>query len=471
MPTRRRVVDALATPLEPDLVRTIGAVDDRLDVLYRPDLLPPTRYPCDHRGLDSFTRNAEQRQQWEAMLAGAEILFSFPGATPEGLRAVVRSSPGLRWVQATAGGAGEQVQAAALTSDELQRVLITRAGGVHGGPLAEFAMFGILAFTNRLPRLLADTAARRWDHYPMAELSGQTLLVTGLGAIGTEVARLGAAFGMRVTGMNRSGSGDVPYVEQIHPTQSLAELLPDADAVVVTLPLTDQTHNMIDGAALGRMRTGAVLVNVGRGGVVDEPALIAALAAGRLGGAALDVFATEPLPPQSPLWDLPNVLISPTPRDCRYGRTSGSSPCSPTTCAAICAETSSSVASNPLRSAERRAEERAPQPGRVLRRPARPCSVDRPVPTPPRSAAAEQCGFAGGAPGPAVLCQRDGSAGPSATGTTLARPRRVDRRPNSLGDELDAVRPPPTQCVSAGGESGVRWCSSGASRSSSLRCS
>lgn len=88
---------------------------------------------------------------------------------------------------------------------------------------------------------------------------------------------------MRVTGMNRSGSGDVPYVEQIHPTQSLTELLPDADAVVVTLPLTDQTHNMIDGAALSRMRTGAVLVNVGRGGVVDEPALIAALAAGRLG--------------------------------------------------------------------------------------------------------------------------------------------------------------------------------------------
>lgn len=311
MSIRRRVVVAIATPLEPDLVRTIGAVDDRLDVQYQPDLLPPTRYPCDHRGLNSFTRSAEQRQQWQTMLSGAEVLFGFPGGTPEGLREVVRISPGLRWIQATAGGAGEQVQAAALTSDELERVLITRAGGVHSGPLAEFAMFGILAFAKRLPRLLADTAARRWDHYPMTELSGQTVLVIGLGAIGTEVARLGAAFGMRVIGMNRTGSGNVPHVEEVHPSSSLADLLPDVDAVVVTLPLTDQTHHMIDGAALSRMRTGAVLINVGRGGVVDEHALTAALAAGRLGGAALDVFATEPLPSQSPLWDLPNVLISP----------------------------------------------------------------------------------------------------------------------------------------------------------------
>ena len=311
MPIDHQVVVVIATPLQPELVHTIAEVDDRLDVRYQPDLLPPPRFPCDHRGIDSFTRSEGQQQRWMAMLARAEVLFGLPGDSPAGLAQVVRGSPKLRWVQATAGGAGEQVQAAGLTADELARVLITRAGGVHVRPLAEFALFGVLAFAKGLPRLLADTAARRWDHYPMSELSDQTLLVVGLGAIGAEVARLGVAFGMRVIGVNRAGTSDVPDVDEVHPAQSLPEVLPSADAVVVTLPLTANTRGMIDAAALSRMRAGAVLVNVGRGGVVDEPALVAALQNGRLGGAALDVFATEPLPPQSPLWDLPNVLISP----------------------------------------------------------------------------------------------------------------------------------------------------------------
>lgn len=311
MPTDRQVVIAIATPLQPDLVHEIGAVDGRLDVRYQPELLPAPRYPCDHRGVGSFTRSEDQRQRWEAMLAEAEVLFGLPGDSPAGLAQVVRSNPGLRWVQATAGGAGEQVQAAELTTDELARVLITRAGGVHIGPLAEFAMLGVLAFAKGLPRLLADTAARHWDHYPMAELSDRTLLVVGLGAIGAEVARLAKAFGMRVIGVNRSGTSKVPDVDEVRPAQSLPDVLPAADTVVLTLPLTAHTRGLIDTAALSRMRTGAVLVNVGRGGVVDEPALISALQDGPLGGAALDVFATEPLPPHSPLWALPNVLISP----------------------------------------------------------------------------------------------------------------------------------------------------------------
>jgi phosphoglycerate dehydrogenase-like enzyme len=311
MPTNRRVMVAIATPLEAELVHTIRAVDDRLEVQYQPDLLPPPRYPCDHRGLDSYTRTTEQRHRWSTMLSEAEVLFGFPGGSAEGLREVVRANPGLRWVQATAGGAGEQVRAAGLTDDELTRVMITRAGGVHAGPLAEFAMLGVLAFAKGLPRLLADTVARRWGHYPMAELSGQTLLVIGLGPIGAEVARLGAAFGMRVIGVNRTGTTEVRDVDEVHPVKSLVDVLPNVHAVVLTLPLTEQTRHLIDAAVFDRMRAGAVFVNVGRGGVVDEPALIAALADGRLSGAALDVFATEPLPPQSPLWDMSNVLISP----------------------------------------------------------------------------------------------------------------------------------------------------------------
>lgn len=208
-------------------------------------------------------------------------------------------------------GSGEQVRAAGLSVEEQDRVLITRAGGVHAGPLAEFAALGLLAFVKGLPRLLADQQSRRWEHYPMAELAGATVLVIGLGEIGKEVARLAKAFGMRVIAVNRSGRTESPHVDEIRTARFLGDLLPVAHGVVLTLPLTDETRGMIDAAAIGRMHSGAVLVDIGRGGVVDEPALVQALETGQLAGAALDVFATEPLPADSPLWQLPNVLLSP----------------------------------------------------------------------------------------------------------------------------------------------------------------
>ena len=188
---------------------------------------------------------------------------------------------------------------------------ITSASGVHAEPLAEFAMFGLLAFTKNLPRLLADTKERHWQHRPVAELVDRTLLVVGLGSIGTEVARLAKAFGMHVIAVNRSGRTDVGDVDEVRSSRFLGDLLPVADAVVLTLPLTKETKGLIDAKAISRMRSGAILIDVGRGGVVDEAALAAALEEGRLAGAALDVFAVEPLPPDSPLWRLPNVLISP----------------------------------------------------------------------------------------------------------------------------------------------------------------
>lgn len=306
-----RVVVAIATPLEAELVASIEAVDERLQVLYQPELLPPPRFPCDHRGAESFRRTGEEEQRWQTLLTRAEVLFGLPGDSPDGLGEVVRASPALRWVQATADGAAEQVRAAGLTDAELARVMITRATGVHAGPLAEFAMFGVLTFTKGLPRLLTDQHARQWDHYPMGELRDATLLIVGLGAIGVEVARLAKAFGMRTIGVDRDGRTNSPDIDEIRPSRFLGDLLPVAHAVVLCLPLTDETRGMIDAQAFSRMRTGAVLVNVGRGAVVDEAALVEALELGNLAGAALDVFGTEPLPPQSPLWGLPNVLVSP----------------------------------------------------------------------------------------------------------------------------------------------------------------
>ncbi len=301
----------IAIPLEPELVDPIRAADPRVEVAYAPELLPPVRYPNDHQGADDFRRSPEDEQRWWDMVAEAEVLYGIPGDSPEGLSRSVRCSAGLRWVQATSAGAGEQLGAAELSREELERVTVTSAAGIHAGPLAEFALFGLLAFGRGLPRLLADQRARRWGHYPVAELSGRTLLIVGMGQIGVAVARRAAGFGMRVIGLNRRGDGSWPDVDEVARIDALDRWLPQADAIVISVPLTRETAGLLDAAAIARIKPGAILVNVGRGAVVDETALIQALRSGRLAGAALDVFASEPLPTDSPLWELPNVLVSP----------------------------------------------------------------------------------------------------------------------------------------------------------------
>ena len=306
-----RVPVFIASPLEAELVELVRAVDDRLDVQFEPELLPPPRYPSDHHGEPGFRRSAEQDARFDQLVAGAEVLFGIPEEEPARLAWAVRTAPGLRFVQATAAGAGQQVRRAELTEEELRRVAISSASGVHAVPLAEWSIFGLLTFAKGLPRLRRDAVARYWAHYPTTELRGQTLLVVGVGAIGLEVARLAHAFGMRVVGVKRHTDEELPNVDALHPPEQLRELVGDAHAIIVTLPLTEETRGLIDRETIARMRDGAVFVNVGRGKVVDEPALIEALRSGKLGGAALDVTAKEPLPPDSPLWELENVILSP----------------------------------------------------------------------------------------------------------------------------------------------------------------
>jgi phosphoglycerate dehydrogenase-like enzyme len=293
-----RVPVVIATPLEAELVERLREVDPRLDVRFDPDLLPHPRFPSDHVGDPSFTRTPDQERRFAELVAGAEVLYGFPGEDPRQIAWAVRTAPGLRYVQATFAGAGQQLAAAGLSPEELGGIQWASSAGVHATPLAEWSIFGILAFTKGLPRLRADQRDRRWDHYPVDELRGSTVLVVGLGSIGTEVARLAEAFGMNVLSVRRS-HGD------------LDELLPQADSIVVTLPLTEETRGLIDRSRIERMRRGAIFVNVGRGGVVDEEALVDALRSGQLRGAALDVFTQEPLPPESPLWALDNVIVSP----------------------------------------------------------------------------------------------------------------------------------------------------------------
>jgi phosphoglycerate dehydrogenase-like enzyme len=303
----------IASPLEAELAARIRAADTRAEVLFEPDLLPPARYPADHLGDPAFRRDAEGEARWRALLDRAEVLFGVPGDSAGDLAEVVTALPGLRWVHATSAGAGEQVRRAGLPAEALERVAITTSSGVHAVPLAEFAIFGLLAVAKDLPRLIEDQRARAWPEVrqPFRELSGQTLFLVGLGEIGREVARLGKALGMRTVGFRRTEGPPPEWVDEVHGPQRLAELAGRADAMVVSLPLTDQTAGLIDRATIERLPPGCIFVNIGRGAVVAEPALVDALRDRRIAGAVLDVFATEPLPADSPLWTLPNVLVTP----------------------------------------------------------------------------------------------------------------------------------------------------------------
>jgi glyoxylate/hydroxypyruvate reductase len=304
----------IATPLERELAERVAAADPRVELLFDPDLLPPARFPADHAGDPAFRRDADGEARWRAMLESAEVLFGIPGDSADALADLLGGGyPALRWVHATSAGAGELVRGAGLDRDALDRVVVTTSSGVHAVPLAEFAVGALLAVAKDLPGLAAAQRARTWPvvRQPLRELRGETLVLVGLGEIGREVARLGKALGMRTVGVRRGKGDPPPFTDEVHGADRLPELAARADAMVVSLPLTGETAGLLDRATLERLPPACIFVNVGRGGVVDEAALIDALRERRIAGAVLDVFATEPLPPDSPLWTLPNVLVSP----------------------------------------------------------------------------------------------------------------------------------------------------------------
>ncbi|GAA1489175.1 D-2-hydroxyacid dehydrogenase [Brachybacterium sacelli] len=308
-PARPRVVIAVDLPEE--LCQQIQQQVPEVDVVWDHSLYRPRRGPADWGGDPAHRRTAEEGVAYERMVDSADVLFSLPDVDPAALARTVRANPRLRWVQAMAAGGGAQLRAAGLRADELDRVAVTTSAGVHGAPLAEFAVFGVLAGAKSLPRLLTQQRAHQWsERWEMSQLEEMTVLVLGLGGIGQACAQKFAALGCRVLGTSRSGA-PVPHVDELVPADELVRAAARADAIVVTLPGTASTEGLVGAELLDAVRPGTVLVNVGRGTVVDESALVDALERGGIGFAALDVTATEPLPATSPLWDHPNVLISP----------------------------------------------------------------------------------------------------------------------------------------------------------------
>ena len=255
-------------------------------------------------------------------LARAEVLYS-AGDLP-----APEAAPNLKWVHVHSAGVDGVIRHPLfLRAREAGRpITLTTSAGVHGINISEYVVMMLLAFAHRLHRAFDMMQRRAWSHdrlsFLPAELHGATVGIIGYGGIGRQVARRCLAFGMRVLVMRHSrrgaGADEPAHVEQAGSPgvefvsrDNLNTLLSASDYVVLAVPLSPQTFHLIDRDAIARMKPNAVLVNIGRGDVVDEPALIDALRERRIGGAGLDVFSQEPLPADSPLWRLDNVILTP----------------------------------------------------------------------------------------------------------------------------------------------------------------
>ena len=293
---------------EEEYIERIQSVDESLRVLYKEELVPPSRWPGDHVGPADWNRTSEEDKEFRKMLAEAEVLYDFPR---KHVRDLIEVAPNLRWVQGGMAGAGEVAQKAGLQSTD---VLVTTAGGVFSGPLAEFAVMAFLQHAKDLDRLRREKDEKVWNQTTVGTLEGKTLCIIGLGNIGGAVAQRARPFGMRIVGVKRSVREDDAawdYADELYTNEELRDVLSEADYVVATLPGTPETHHLIDETAIRAIKPGAYFVNIGRGSVVEEAALVEALKDGRLSGAALDVFETEPLPEESPLWKMEGVIVSP----------------------------------------------------------------------------------------------------------------------------------------------------------------
>jgi phosphoglycerate dehydrogenase-like enzyme len=297
----------IASYFEEEYVRRIREVDDRLRVLYKEDLVPPPRWPGDHVGPEDWERTPEGEGEFLAMLGEAEVLYDFPSGHVGDL---VEVAPKLRWVQGSMAGAGEVAQKAGLGETD---IVVTTASGIYSGPLAEFVLMAMLQHAKELDNLRGDKAGKIWRQGAVGTLENKTLCVVGMGSIGRAIARRARPFGMRLVGVKRTVREDDEawdYADELYPTAELSTALSEADYVAVTLPGTPETRRLLDAEAIAAIKQGAYFANVGRGSVADEAALAEALQSGHLSGAALDVFEVEPLPEESPLWELENVIVS-----------------------------------------------------------------------------------------------------------------------------------------------------------------
>jgi phosphoglycerate dehydrogenase-like enzyme len=242
--------------------------------------------------------------KFENMLAQAEIIYGY--RPPQN---VIARSPKLKWIQTMLAGVDHFLTADIVKS----RVTVTNTSGIHASPVSEMTFCMMLMFAKQAPFCFLNKQEKKWERFITILLRSKTVGIVGLGSIGRELARMSKAFDMRVIATRRTAKkGDrARYVDLIIPVENLRALLSESDFVVLLLPSTSGTYKMIGEKELRAMKPTAYLINVGRGSTVDEEAMVGALEQGWIAGAGLDAYAVEPLPVDSKLWVLPNVIISP----------------------------------------------------------------------------------------------------------------------------------------------------------------
>ncbi|MCJ7622909.1 MAG: D-2-hydroxyacid dehydrogenase [Anaerolineaceae bacterium] len=294
----------IASYLEPEHIEKISQVaPERFNVIFEPDLIGAPRYPADHYAI--LDRTPEQEARWRELLGEADIIFDFDVSNRADLPDL---APNLRWLQATSAGIGQFIKRQGYDV-RMPDTIFTTASGVHARPLAEYVIMTMLTHYKGLLLILDQQRDSSWQRMAGTDLEGRTLAVVGLGRIGRETARMARALGMKVVGTDLYPNPE--SVDQFFELENIREMLPLADVVVLSVPHTPDTEKMIAEKEFAAMQKGAYFINIARGAVVDELELIKALESGQLAGAALDVFEKEPLPAESPLWRMPNVIVSP----------------------------------------------------------------------------------------------------------------------------------------------------------------
>jgi phosphoglycerate dehydrogenase-like enzyme len=297
----------ITTPLEPALVESLRRQHPGFEFVYPEELLAIPRYAGHH--ITDPSDSPERLVAWRTLLGEADILFDFG---PSALQAELRGLPRLKWIQATSAGIGQFALRVGLTTRS--DIVITTASGVHGAALAEFVVMSMIYFNRDFGAVIRDQRTHHWQRGAGRLISGQTVGIVGLGSVGGEIARAVSAFGARTVGVERSLVGRSAAgcgVSRLVALEDLDQILADLDVLVLAVPHTAETEGLLSARRIAMLAPTCLFVNVARGQLVDEPALVASLQEGRIRGAALDVFAVEPLPAASPLWDLPNVLVSP----------------------------------------------------------------------------------------------------------------------------------------------------------------
>ncbi len=266
---------------------------------------------ADVPGLDSITDKAEIRfapdkESLLSSLPGADALFGWDFRADD-IEACWNAASSLKWIHWSGAGVDAAMFPGLVDSD----VTLTNSRGVFDRAMAEWALGMMIAHAKLLPETLLFQQNREWNYRLSTQMLGQKVAIVGVGNIGRTIARITSAFGLKVVGVGRSArDGDADF-GHIHGQDELNDVLADADYVVLITPLTADTRNLFDQTRFAAMKPGAMFINIGRGQLVDETALIAALESGHVGCAALDVFCEEPLGEANPIWDAPNVIISP----------------------------------------------------------------------------------------------------------------------------------------------------------------